>query len=187
MNQRTKGTVAKVIKGQYGYGVILQNQDGYYYNTKYDPKCETGDVVGIEHVNTKPNASQIKSIQTLEKGPGAPAAGGGGAQSGGRQDSIIWQSCQKVASWLVQAKVAAGALEDPSSAGIDREFDKQTYRLYKDASDPTNSSTYRNMAELANDLNGTEPAPGPEVTGQPEPLSIPLPAQADSWGEWEEV
>ena len=46
---KIKGTVARCGKGKYSYFIVLDEKDGFYFNTKYEPMCGVGDVVGIEY------------------------------------------------------------------------------------------------------------------------------------------
>lgn len=168
---KKKGVVSKAGKSKFGYFLMLDGED-FYYNTKFEPKCGEGDVVGVEFKQTGPSRGQINKVVVLTNNSGGYSSsnserkgGGGGGFSGGgtggsdRQDSIIWQSCQKVASSLVAAEVAAGALASKGNAEskaieIKGRFDELTFLLFADASDPKNSKTYESIAKLHKDADG---------------------------------
>lgn len=169
---RKKGTVTKAGKSKFSYYLQLDG-DGHYYNTKFKPKCGEGDVVGIEFTPKGETRSQISSIKVLEDNSGGydasnseRAFGGGGSnykKGGGasddRQDSIIWQSCQKAAAELVSAAVAAGAIAskgnpDSKAAELKGYFDERVVSLFRDASDPKNSPTYKDVMGIEQDAAG---------------------------------
>jgi hypothetical protein len=164
---KKKGTVSKAGKSKFSYFVQLDG-DGFYYNTKFKPKCGEGDVVGIEYERQNDQRGQIKNLKVLEDNSGgydssnSERSGGGkpsGRSTGGggdRQDSIIWQSCQKASAVLVQAEVAAGACAskgnpDSKAAEIKGRFDELTVSLFEDASDPKNSQTYKDVKGIEKD------------------------------------
>lgn len=164
---RKKGTVTRAGKSKFSYYIQLDG-DQHYYNTKFKPKCGEGDVVGLEFNKQNDQRSQIKSIKVLESNSGGydssnsergtgSAGGSSRSNSGGdRQDSIIWQSCQKVAAVLVEAEVAAGAVAakgnpESKSAEIKGRFDELTVSLFEDASDPRKSKTYADVKGIEKD------------------------------------
>jgi hypothetical protein len=172
---RKKGTVTKAGKSKFSYYLQLDG-DSHYYNTKFKPKCGEGDVVGIEYNQQNDQRSQVKSIKVLESnsggydssnsernyGGGAAKSGGGTGMSNDRQDSIIWQSCQKVAAELTRAAVDAEAIAskgtpDSKAAEIKGYFDENVVSLFRDASDPKNSLTYKNIMGIEKDA-GEEPS-----------------------------
>jgi hypothetical protein len=170
---KKKGTVSKAGKSKFSYFVQLDGDD-FYYNTKFKPKCGEGDVVGIEYARQNDQRGQIKNLKVLEDNSGgydssnseksydtpstSKRSGGGG---GDRQNSIIWQSCQKVASVLLQAEVAAGAVAskgnpDSKAAEIKGRFDELTVSLFEDASDPKNSQTYKDVKGIESDASNDD-------------------------------
>ncbi len=169
---KIKGTVTKASKAKYGYFLMLDGND-FYFNTKFEPKCGEGDVVGIEYEQKGESRGQIKRVQVLEDNSGGykssnsessyggKSGGNGGASGGSRQDSIIWQSCQKVAASLVAAEVAAGSVASSGNANskqqeIKGRFDELTVALFEDASDPKNSDTYATVKGIEKDAGGEE-------------------------------
>lgn len=170
---RVKGTVTKAAKGKFSYFILLDGND-FYYNTKFEPKCGEGDVVGIEYTPKGDTRGNITKLKVLEDNSGGYSAsnsersGGGAAayaRSGGgdRQDSIIWQSCQKVAAALVQAEVTAGSLASKGTADskqkeIKGRYDELTVSLFEDACDPRNSSTFKEVKGIEEDASAPEPS-----------------------------
>ena len=131
MSSKRKGTVSKIGKSKFSYFVQLDS-DGFYFNTKYDPKCGVGDVVGITFEPKGDTRGQITAIKILEDkgGPKGMQAegdsGGGGGKSGGtytaspdRQDSIIYQSSRK------DALVLAGILVSNDGIKLPKDTDKR--------------------------------------------------------------
>ncbi len=149
---KRKGTVSRVGKGQYSYFIQLDG-DGFYFNTKYEPKCGEGDVVGIEFTKKDDKRGQIKNVTILEQnssGYKASASNSGGGSGGGggggdRQDSIVYQSSRKDAIVFVtllltnEAFAIKGKPED-MRVQLEELLDEITGRFFKDASDPRKSN-----------------------------------------------
>ena len=160
---RTRGIVAKTGKGQYSYYITLDG-DERYYNTKFEPKCNPGDDVGIEFEDKGPRRANIKKVVVLQAGARpapAPSSGSGySAPAGGdRQASIIWQHSQEIAVRLVTAMLQSGALSlpktDPETVLLAK-YDELTVRAYNDAADPLNSDTYKAAQAAADDFAGAD-------------------------------
>jgi len=153
---KRKGTVSKIGKSKYSYFIQLDG-DQHYFNTKYDPKCGVGDIVGVEFEQKGEQRSQIKQIKVLEDN-GAPkgyqegekfsAGGGGSSNSGGgyetgpnRQDSIVYQSSRKDALQMVQILLGEDLIKIPTGDKgriVVEELVKEfTASFFKDASNPT--------------------------------------------------
>jgi hypothetical protein len=131
--------------------------EAFYFNTKFEPKCGVGDVVGIEFDKKADNRGQIQKIVVLEdsgspKGVQESAGFGGGSQSsasGGsnytpntdRQDSIVYQSSRKDALVLAEILVSNEAIKLPKDADkrrmvIEELVNETTFTYFKAASDP---------------------------------------------------
>ena len=114
---KIKGTVTGVGKSQYSYFVRLDGNP-FYYNTKYEPKCGEGDVVGIEFEQKGDARGNIKKLTVLEKNSDGYKGDAGGGKSAGsarsapaggdRQDSIVWQHSQEMALRLSTLILANG-------------------------------------------------------------------------------
>lgn len=166
MASRRKGTVSKIGKSRYSYYIKLDGDD-FYFNTKYNPKCGEGDVVGIEFDKKNEQRGQIKSVKILEdkggpKGYQQPQnSGGGNSYNGGgnddRQASIIYQSSRKDAIQAAGLIVSNEAIKLPKDADkrrtiIEALIDELTARYVKDASDPKNA--LKGEQEVAGDAAG---------------------------------
>jgi len=147
---KRKGTVSRIGKSQYSHYIQLDG-DGFYFNTKYNPKCGVGDVVGIEFDKKGDTRGQIKNVTILEDkgGPkGLQESSGGGGRSGGgykaepgRQDSIVYQSSRKDALVAVGLLVSAEAIKLPAKPDakrviIEELIDELTAKYFAAASDP---------------------------------------------------
>lgn len=173
--KRIKGIVARIVKSRYGYGVVLQNKDGYYYNTKYQPKFNEGDEVGIEFSPKGETSAQITKVQVLREGVGAPAprrSAGSGASyaSGDKQDSIVWQHSQEMATRIL------GKAEDVES--YLPLFDDLTARLFEDALNPRDSDAYKTYKARAADVASGQDTTWDVDAGGDDPSS------GDDWDEW---
>lgn len=154
---KVKGTVFRAGQSKFGFYVKLDGDEAFY-NSKYEPKCSEGDVVGIEFV-AKGKSKNITKLVVLEKGSGASKASSGGKSTGGgdRQDSIVWQHSQEIAARLTSILVANGAVELPAkgadkrSTAIVGTFDALTYVLFTAAIDPRESAVYKAEAGVAED------------------------------------
>ena len=161
---KVKGTVFRAGQSKFGFYVKLDGDEAFY-NSKYEPKCGEGDVVGIEFV-AKGKSKNITKLVVLEKGSGASKAssGGGSRATGGgdRQDSIVWQHSQEIAARLTSILVANGAVELPAkgadkrSTAIVGTFDALTYVLFTAAIDPRESAVYKAEAGVAEDAEEEE-------------------------------
>lgn len=156
---KIKGTVENCGKGKFSYFVRLEN-DPVYYNTKYEPKCGPGDVVGIEFESKGPNRAQIRKIKMFEDNGGAsktnyapksaPSSSGGYSSAPAntdRQDSIVWQHSQEIAIRVVSALLDANALPLPAKGNEQYDavlgaIDSLTNRYFHDAIDPRKSKVF---------------------------------------------
>ena len=173
---KIKGTVTKAGKSKFSYFIQLDGND-YYYNTKFKPKCGEGDVVGVEFMDKGGTRGQINKLVVLtdnsggydksnsERGGGFGGGDGGGSPRGGagtggqRNESITWQSCQKVSAQLVQTLVQAGAVAskgNPESkrAEIEGAFDELTTKLFEAALNPKASEAYKATKQVEAEAGG---------------------------------
>jgi hypothetical protein len=149
---KRKGTVTKIGKSQYSFYIQLDG-DSHYFNTKFDPKCGVGDVVGITFDKKGEQRSQIKDVKILEDKGGPKGMQGGGGSGGGkggggytaepgRQDSIVYQSSRKDALVLVDILVSNGAIKLPKTnvdgrrTVIEALVDETTVAYFAAASNP---------------------------------------------------
>jgi len=176
---KVKGTVTKCDKGKFSYFVMLDTKEGFYFNTKYEPKCGEGDVVGIEYEQKANNRGNVKRIEVLEKNSdgykpssNSDAGGGGGSSAqtgGGRQDSIVWQSSRKDALVLAGLLVTEKGIKLPPESKpdarrtvIEELIDEVTCKFFADASDPRNSGAFITNAEVEEDTPPEEQETPPE-------------------------
>ena len=161
---RKKGTVTAAAQSQYGYFVQLQETGDFYYNTKFEPPCGVGDVVGIAYEDKGKGRGNVTKIKLLESnGPGfqkkEPAAkrgggGGGGFNDPNRQDSIIFQSSRKDALVFVDLLIRNEAFALKGKAGdkavqISELITEITAKFFADAADPRNSDVLKGAEENA--------------------------------------
>ena len=133
MSSKRKGTVSKIGKSKYSFFVQLDG-DGFYFNTKFDPKAGVGDVVGITYDQKAENRGQVKDIKLLEDngGPkgyqddggssysgGSSNSGGGGGGGNARTESIVYQACLKGVPAIVQLLVDNGGVKLPPESKPD--------------------------------------------------------------------
>ncbi len=187
---RCKGKVTGIGKGKFSYFIRLDTKDGFYFNTKYDPKCGIGDVVGIEFEQKAENRGNVKKVQILEdsgspKGMQAQDTGGGtGGGGGSRQDSIVWQHSQEMALGLVtillanEAFAAKGKI-DAKRVQIEELVDELTTRLFNDASDPRKSKAFLSNSDIDEDTPTDEKPEGDEWDEKPE-------EKKGEWDTWED-
>lgn len=175
---RKKGTVTKAAKSRFGYFLQLDG-DQFYYNTKFEPKCGEGDVVGLEFTPKGDNRGQITKVKIFENnsggyaksnsessssGGGGRSYGGGSSNSGNRDDSIVWQHSQEMALsaaslLLAQDAYAVKGKPDEKRTQIEGLIDVLTYKFFADAKDPLKCDAYRTAKELeADEDGGSEPA-----------------------------
>ena len=177
---KVKGTVTGVGKGKYSHFVLIDTKDGYYFNTKFEPKCGEGDVVGIEY-DDKGERGNITKLKVLEKNSSGyqPSNSGGGSQGGSRQDSIVWQSSRKDALVLIGMLLDAAAIKLPSKSDakrvvIEELVDEATATYFNAATDPRNCKAFTSNTEVEEDAKEEEDEPEDEWGGD-EPK-----------GEWED-
>lgn len=150
---KRKGTVSKVGKSKFSFFVMLDGE-AFYFNTKFEPKCGVGDVVGIEFDKKADNRGQIQKIVMLEDsgspkgvqeasgfGASKPSGGGNYTPNTDRQDSIVYQSSRKDALVLAEILVANEAIKLPKDADkrrtvIEALVNETTFTYFKAASDP---------------------------------------------------
>ncbi|KKN32961.1 hypothetical protein LCGC14_0808330 [marine sediment metagenome] len=179
---RKKGTVTAAARSQYGYFVQLQETDDFYYNTKFEPPCGVGDVVGIAYEDKGKGRGNVTKIKLLESnGPGfqkkAPAkregaGGGGGYNDPARQDSIIFQSSRKDALVFIDLLLRNEAFAikgkaDAKAVQISELLTKVTAKFFADAADPRNSEVLKGAEEDAKEENEWEDG-GEEAAGKDE-------------------
>ena len=171
---RCKGTVTGCGKGKFSFFITLDSKDGFYFNTKYEPKCGIGDVVGIEYEPKGDKRGNVQKVQILEDS-GSPkgvqsreSSGGSGSNSGGsytaspdRQASIIFQSSRKDALVFLGLLIEKEAVKfkgkaDSLRVQITETLDEITAAFYKDAAAPDKSNALTTAAELADDSPGEE-------------------------------
>ena len=141
---RAKGKVARIGEGKFSKYIMLDNKDGFYFNTKYNPKCGVDDVVGITYTPKGETRGNITKVEILEDAGGpkgvqenARVSSGGG---GDRQESIIMQHSQEMALRYVTLLLSAEAIKLPKAS--DREefvstlVDESTVRFNEQATNP---------------------------------------------------
>ena len=172
---KVKGTVSGAGKGKFSFFITLEETEGFYYNTKYEPKCGKGDVVGIEFEQKGAKRGNIKKVVVLEKnssgydGGGdsggwddAPAKPSGGGSGGNvRQDSIIWQHSQEMAVRLASTLVTTESIKLPKNPDarrliIESLVDELTLRYFKDAENPRVSKAFTEADGIEADASGDE-------------------------------
>ena len=161
MSKKVKGTVTKASKGKYSWFLQLDGDD-FYYNTKYEPKCGEGDVVGIEFTPKGDARGNIQKVKVLEDNSGgyakanserAESSGGGSSGSGGdRNSSIVFQSSRKdalvyVGLLLQEEAFAIKGKPDLRRVQLDELLDEVTARFYQDAIDPSKVKWLAAVAE----------------------------------------
>lgn len=190
---RIKGTVSKVGKSQYSYFIML-DEEQFYYNTKFEPKCKEGDVVGIEFAKKADNRGQIQKVTILTVGDG-PAndfeskpsrpSGGRPAAGGDRQDSIVWQHSQEMALRATNIIIASGGFAikgtaDKKRIQIEGLVDELTARYFNDAMNPRQSEAFKTASEIDSDLDqsGDNSAASSFEDGETE-------TDAEAWDKWD--
>ena len=183
---KIKGTVSNTGEGKFSKFIMLEERDGFYFNTKFEPKCGKGDVVGIEYEQKGDTRGNIKKIVVLEDNGGAAASSsdswddtpapskGATPASNNRQDSIVWQSARKCAVPFVAALLAAEAFKptgkaDAKRTQIENLLDEVTYRFFTAAADPRNSEAFKTNTKI--DEDAAEPEEDDAKDGD--------------WDEWE--
>lgn len=175
---RRKGTVSKIGKSKYSFFIQLDG-DGHYFNTKYNPKCGVGDVVGLTYEPKGEQRSQIKDVKLLEdnggpKGYQESSGGGGGGRSGGsyasdpdRQASIIYQSSRKDALVMAELILSNDGIklpkgEDARRTVIEELVAELTLSFFNDASNPKAATAGAKKVEddASGDDSGDEPESG---------------------------
>src|SRR5690606_50439 len=151
---RVRGVVFRAGQSKFGYYVKLDGND-QFFNTKYPPKCEEGDEVGIEYTQKGKSANITKLVVLSKAGP-KNQGGNGSPTPADRNDSIVWQSSRKDAIEMAGLLLAHGAVkmpkgEDARAVIIAGLVDKLTYHFFNDAVDPRNSATFKNEAGVQED------------------------------------
>lgn len=156
---KKKGTVTRVGKGQYSYYIQIDTMDGFYFNTKYEPKCGTGDVVGIEFNKKDDKRGNVQKVTILEKNskgydPAPKGGSGGTVVSSDRNESIVFQSSRKDALVFLTLLLEQAAFATKGAAGTKEEqltlkLDELTAAFYADAIDPSKSDALAGAAEEA--------------------------------------
>lgn len=162
---KCKGTVSGCGKGKFSYFITLEEKEGFYFNTKYEPKCGKGDVVGIEYMQKAENRGNVQKVKVIESNSNgyedtsqsySSNSGGGAAPSGGRQDSIVWQSSRKdalvfVGMLLANDGFALKGKTDAKRTQLEELVDEVTFTFFAAASDPKASNAYATNAEVEED------------------------------------
>lgn len=175
---KIKGTVSKASKGKFGYFLMLDGND-FYYNTKFEPKCGEGDVVGIEYDPKGPTRGNVKRVQILEDNTGGYAnanseSGGGGGNfssgsrgggsssnaGGDRQDSIITQHSQEMAISAAALIISNDAYAikgkpDEKRVQIEGLIDELTAKFFLQAEKPRDT-VLKGAAEIEADAADTD-------------------------------
>jgi len=157
---KKKGVVTAVGKGKFSYFIQLDTMDGFYFNTKYEPKCGKGDVVGIEYHkkdDKRGNVQKVKIIESNSDGykPTNTGGGGGGYKAEpGRQESIVYQSSRKDALVFLTLLLEQAAFAPKGAAGKKEEqltlkLDEIIAQFYADANEPSKSAALAGAAEDA--------------------------------------
>ena len=188
MTNRIKGTVTAAAKSKFGYFVQLAEAGGAYFNSKYEPKCNEGDVVGIEYhpkKNGQPggNISKLKVLEKNANPRSRTTSSASGAGSDSRQDSIVWQHSQEMAIRAAPLFIEQGAYKvggktpDDKMGVLASLIDGLTVNYFRDAIDPRSSTAFKDSAEVDADVEwegGVEEGPAP--TEQ---------ESDDEWASWE--
>ena len=194
---KVKGTVSGCGKGKYSFFITLVEREGFYFNTKYEPKCGKGDVVGIEFTPKGDSRGNVQKVIILESnsngyedtgGSGGGKGGGSGGGSGGgnadRQDSIVWQSSRKdalvLAGLLVSNEYVKVPKGDKGRIVIEALVDEVTARFFGDASDPKKSAAYTTNVGIEEDAKPEGDDSGGDWDEKDEPK------KPDSWDEWDD-
>lgn len=171
---KIKGTVTRTGKGKFSYFVGLDSKDGFYFNTKFEPKCNEGDVVGIEYEQKGETRGNIQKIVVLEANPNPPAKDSWDSSEPGkwseadvsnykkaiggvnRQDSIVWQHSQEMGIQMTALLVANGGFTvkgkaDAIATQLTEKVNEIAYSQFNDALDPRASVAFTTNAELAKD------------------------------------
>ena len=189
---KTKGRVTGCGKGKYSYFITLEGHDGFYFNTKYEPKCGEGDIVGIEFEQKAENRGNVKRVTVLERNStgyadtssnssGGTATSFNAASGGDRQESIVWQSSRKdalvaVGILLHQEAFALKGKPDAKRVQIEELLDEITFKYFSDATDPKASNAYKTNAEVEADEAAAEP-----------PREGASEDESDAWGDsWDD-
>jgi hypothetical protein len=153
---KVKGTISKFGKGKFGFFLMLEEKDGFYFNTKYDSdQYGVGDTVGIEYLSKGETRGNVKKVKLLKDSGGtkgaqesAPRSGGGGGGGGytDRSPSIVMQHSQEMAIAYVSLLIEQGAVSvagkaDAKRTQISAYVDEETDRFYAAAIDPKGPST----------------------------------------------
>ncbi len=152
-----------------------------YYNTKFQPPCGEGDVVGIEYIpkgDTRANVRKIVVLQdnsggyeasNSEKSRGKGFSGGGGSYSSGnaggassggnRNESIVLQHSQEMAiraAALILSETAwsVKGKADDKYLQVEALIDQLTVKFYKDALNPADSELLKEAKKIEDDAKG---------------------------------
>lgn len=202
---KIKGTVSKAGKGKFSYFVLLDGND-FYYNTKFEPKCGEGDVVGIEFTPKGESRGQISKCVVLEDNSGGYAkansetSGGAGSSGSGsrssnsgsgsnrgsggdRNASIVCQHSQEMAirtSEIILANeaFAVKGKADARFTQIVALIDTLTVKFYNDALDPEAAEFIKIAREIEKDSKSSDD--GGDWDGDEEEKS-----EGDNWDEWD--
>ena len=168
---KIKGTVTSTGKGKFSFFVCVDSKDGFFFNTKFDPKCGKGDVVGIEYTQKDEKRGNISKLVVLEKNSSESAAGDNwdddapkattpaaykAPEGGNRQDSIVWQHSQEmglIAAGLLLANggFAVKGKADAARAQILALANELSYGYFQDALDPRKSAAFKESAQIEED------------------------------------
>ena len=173
MSKVAQGKVTKASKTKYGYFVQLNGQD-FYYNTKYKPKYGEGAEVKLKYEPKGESRGNIVATKVISDPAGgydnansesSNSGGGRGGSRGGysrggddRQDSIIMQCAQKVATPFLALLLERGAVVVKGSPDeirtqlteVRRELEAEFYRAAKD---PLNSPALKTADSIDKDFD----------------------------------
>jgi len=155
---KKKGVVTAVGKGKFSYFIQIDTMDGFYFNTKYEPKCGKGDVVGIEYHKKDDKRGNVQKVKVIESNSGGykptNTGGGGGAVSSDRNESIVYQSSRKDALVFLTLLIEQAAFTTKGAAGKKEEqlalkLDEITAEFYGAAINPSKSNALAGAADDA--------------------------------------
>jgi hypothetical protein len=177
---KIKGTVARVGEGKFSKFVVLKERDGFFFNTKFEPQCGEGDVVGIEYEQKGDKRGNIQKLVVLEKNSSSssstswddtPAATPTGSKPAGgeRQDSIVWQHSQEMGIQLASLLIANGGFvvkgkPDAIRMQITTLVGELALSQFNDALDPRKSETFKLAQGIVEETGDDEPEDEPEAT-----------------------
>jgi hypothetical protein len=194
---KVKGKLTRVGKGKFGFFLMIEERDGFYFNTKFEPKAGAGDVVGIEYEPKGETRGNVKKVVLLEdnggpKGAGGSSSGGSSNKGGGyranpgKEASIVWQHSQEMAVRVVTALLANEAVKLPANQAKKEEVIRSligsyTVELFTDAQNPLESETYKTFKAENSADESEEKAPAKDDDWSKDDDSDDWGAGDDDW------